>query len=463
MAACRSMAARSACSSRSWLFCRQRRPVVLRLFRHHHRAVPIGLFFGRIANFINGELWGRPTDVPWAMVFPNAGPEPRHPSQLYEAGLEGIVLFVLLFALLRWTAIARAAGRALGRVPDRLCGRAHLRRVLPRARLRFWASSGSARPWVSCFRSRFFCSACGSCWCARPATVTAAADRLAQRISRIAGPISVADYMEKCGSRLAITRRAIRWARAGDFITAPEISQIFGELIGLWCAELWQRLGAPDPVLLVELGPGRGTLMADALRAARIVPGFGQRFTPPSGRAQPGVARQAGGGARRRTRRTGMTASRPCRRDRCCSSPTNFSTRCRSGNSSAAPRAGMSAASASTPMARASRSCSSRNQARCGTQLPRAPEGTIAELCPADRGAGAERSARASPGEGGAALFIDYGYFPSACGDTLPGGAPPSHAMRCSKSREAPISPRMSISRLSPPLRAPAAPSSSAR
>lgn len=58
--------------------------------------VPIGLFTGRIGNFINGELWGKPTDVPWAMVFPGAGPEPRHPSQLYEAGLEGLVLFLVL-------------------------------------------------------------------------------------------------------------------------------------------------------------------------------------------------------------------------------------------------------------------------------------------------------------------------------------------------------------------------------
>ena len=56
-------------------------------------AAPIGLFFGRIANFINGELFGRASDVPWAVVFPYGGPEPRHPSQLYEAGLEGIVLF----------------------------------------------------------------------------------------------------------------------------------------------------------------------------------------------------------------------------------------------------------------------------------------------------------------------------------------------------------------------------------
>ena len=59
-------------------------------------CAPFGLLFGRIANFINGELWGRPTTVPWGIIFPNAGPEPRHPSELYEAGLEGIGLFVIL-------------------------------------------------------------------------------------------------------------------------------------------------------------------------------------------------------------------------------------------------------------------------------------------------------------------------------------------------------------------------------
>ncbi len=59
--------------------------------------VPIGLGFGRIGNFINGELWGRTTDVPWAMVFPNGGPFARHPSQLYEALLEGVILFLILW------------------------------------------------------------------------------------------------------------------------------------------------------------------------------------------------------------------------------------------------------------------------------------------------------------------------------------------------------------------------------
>ena len=62
-------------------------------------AAPAGLFLGRLANFINGELWGRVTDVPWAMVFPNGGPEPRHPSQLYEAGLEGLLLGAVMWVL----------------------------------------------------------------------------------------------------------------------------------------------------------------------------------------------------------------------------------------------------------------------------------------------------------------------------------------------------------------------------
>lgn len=68
---------------------------------------PIGLFLGRIANFINGELWGRPTDVPWAFVFPGAGPSPRHPSQLYEALLEGLVLLVVLALAIRAGALRR--------------------------------------------------------------------------------------------------------------------------------------------------------------------------------------------------------------------------------------------------------------------------------------------------------------------------------------------------------------------
>lgn len=72
---------------------------VLRLGDIFACSATFGFFFGRVANFINGELYGRPTDVPWAMVFPGGGPEPRHPSQLYQAGLEGIALFLILAAL----------------------------------------------------------------------------------------------------------------------------------------------------------------------------------------------------------------------------------------------------------------------------------------------------------------------------------------------------------------------------
>jgi phosphatidylglycerol---prolipoprotein diacylglyceryl transferase len=79
-----------------WLFARQRRIPVLALGDLVASVVPIGLFFGRIANFVNGELYGRPSDVPWAMAFPGGGPLPRHPSQLYEACLEGIALFLVL-------------------------------------------------------------------------------------------------------------------------------------------------------------------------------------------------------------------------------------------------------------------------------------------------------------------------------------------------------------------------------
>lgn len=89
------------------LFARSRAIPVLPLGDITCAVGPIGLFLGRLANFVNGELWGRPTDVPWAFVFPAAGPLPRHPSQLYEAALEGIVLFVLLAAALRAGALKR--------------------------------------------------------------------------------------------------------------------------------------------------------------------------------------------------------------------------------------------------------------------------------------------------------------------------------------------------------------------
>ena len=109
-----------------WWYCRRHDLPFLHLADRFFTVAPLGLLFGRLGNFINGELWGRvvenPDAVPWAMVFPHAGPEPRHPSQLYEMLLEGLVLFLVLWFLRNkaWPAGARVAiflaGYAVARI-----------------------------------------------------------------------------------------------------------------------------------------------------------------------------------------------------------------------------------------------------------------------------------------------------------------------------------------------------------
>src|SRR6202167_2071609 len=97
-----------------------------------------------------------------------------------------------------------------------------------------------------------------------------------RRLIAIAGPMPLADYMRLCLTHprygYYVTHDPI--GAAGDFITAPEISQMFGELVGLWMAAVWQQMGAPENVRVVELGPGRGTMMIDALRAAKVARDF---------------------------------------------------------------------------------------------------------------------------------------------------------------------------------------------
>jgi phosphatidylglycerol:prolipoprotein diacylglycerol transferase len=95
------------CVAAVMLFAVRRRVPTLTLGDITCAVGPIGLFFGRIANFINAELWGRQSDVAWAVIFPGAGPLPRHPSQLYQALLEGALLFVVLSLLIRMGALRR--------------------------------------------------------------------------------------------------------------------------------------------------------------------------------------------------------------------------------------------------------------------------------------------------------------------------------------------------------------------
>jgi len=97
-----------------------------------------------------------------------------------------------------------------------------------------------------------------------------------RRRIQMAGPMPVRQYMELCLNHPVhgyyTTRDPL--GRSGDFITAPEVSQVFGELLGVWAASAWERMGQPENVRLVEIGPGRGTMMLDALRAAQVVPAF---------------------------------------------------------------------------------------------------------------------------------------------------------------------------------------------
>ncbi len=94
----------------------------------------------------------------------------------------------------------------------------------------------------------------------------------------VEGPLGVDRYMELClgHARHGYYMRKDPFGSGGDFTTAPEISQMFGELLGVWCAAVWQMMGTPSPFRLIELGPGRGTLMADLLRAAHVVRGFNE-------------------------------------------------------------------------------------------------------------------------------------------------------------------------------------------
>ena len=237
------------------------------------------------------------------------------------------------------------------------------------------------------------------------------AARLIARI-RADGPISIAEYMRLCNAHYYATRDP--FGAAGDFTTAPEISQVFGELIGAWCADYWQRMGAPDPVLLVELGPGRGTLMADALRATERVPGFHDALEPHLVEQSP-VLRQR--------QQEKLAAYRPQFHDTATRLPPGPVLAIANEFFDALPiaqfeyRAGRTyerkVALAGDGDGLAVRSEPTRDETVRGARDGDLKEASVTGYVIAH--ALARRIVRG----GGAALIVDYGYFPSAFGDTL--------------------------------------------
>jgi len=239
--------------------------------------------------------------------------------------------------------------------------------------------------------------------------VTDLAATLAQRI-RAHGPISVAEYMAAAAAQYYGRRDP--FGVGGDFVTAPEVSQMFGELLGLWCVAAWQAMGAPARFVLAELGPGRGTLMADALRAARAAPHF-------LGGAELHLVETSP--VLRRRQEAALADHRPHWHGRLEDIP--------SGPMLLVANEFFDA----MPVRQFVRGATGWQERYVGLRddrlalvlddavseaLPAAPPGSVREVSPAALAAATAIGHRVAQ-EDGAALLIDFGYGASACGDTL--------------------------------------------
>jgi NADH dehydrogenase [ubiquinone] 1 alpha subcomplex assembly factor 7 len=237
-----------------------------------------------------------------------------------------------------------------------------------------------------------------------PPEPSSLADRLG-RLIETSGPIPVAAYMAEANAHYYATRDPL--GVAGDFVTAPEISQMFGELVGLWLADLWQRAGSPAAARYVELGPGRGTLAADALRAMRAA-----GLSPP-------VALIETSPALRRTQAKRLPAARW--HDDPSTLPTGAPLLAVANEFfDALPvRQWIAAEDGWRELMVAHRD--GRFERVSGGRVPApfaAEPGTIVEASPASVAA-VRDLARRIVAQGGAALIVDYGYERSGTGDTL--------------------------------------------
>ena len=240
---------------------------------------------------------------------------------------------------------------------------------------------------------------------------------LGQRLARsiaAEGPMPVARYMAECLAHYYATRDPL--GRGGDFVTAPEIGQVFGELIGLWLADLWLRAGSPARVRLVELGPGRGTLMADLLRATARVPGFHAAATIHLVETSPALrAEQA------------KRAPQASWHDRLDEIPDDAPLLLVANEFlDALPIRQLVRTDAGWRERMVD--LADRRFVPCAGPMPLdllvpadvrpAPAGSIVEIAPAAAAVAGEVAARLAA-NGGAALFVDYGYSGPAVGDTL--------------------------------------------
>jgi NADH dehydrogenase [ubiquinone] 1 alpha subcomplex assembly factor 7 len=258
--------------------------------------------------------------------------------------------------------------------------------------------------------------------------VTALRDHLAARI-RAEGPITVADFMaEALGHpEHGYYRQGDPFGTDGDFITAPEVSQMFGELVGLWGAVVWKMAGEPTPLRLVELGPGRGTLMADMLRAMASQPGLGAALDIHLVETSPPL----------RSRQQAALGGRPARwHDTLTTVPGGPALIVANEFFDALPvrqlvrnadgwDERMVALDGEGTLVFTTRPCPAPPMAP-PRALAAAPPGAIWELAEAGAGVAAALSARLAR-DGGAALIVDYGTARSHPGDTLQAvrGPPP--------------------------------------
>ena len=225
---------------------------------------PIGIFFGRIANFINGELVGKTTDVFWGVIFPYIDNNARHPSQLYEAFLEGVVLFIIMnlvlfrknyktgtcsYIFLIFYGIFRIFSEFY-REPDLQVG--YLFNLISMGTMLsiLMVLAGSIiflKKMIS--NKNFFNN-----------FKVLPVDKFIENVL----------YDKKFGYYSS----NIPFGKSGDFITAPGISNLFSEIIGIWFVATWNTLGKPKKFNIVELGPGDGSLTKVLLKTFKKFPDF---------------------------------------------------------------------------------------------------------------------------------------------------------------------------------------------